>query len=80
MTWTDEPLECLDRGGPSRCVGPVGLWSVGDSLKVWPRCDAHQADREIAQEEINRKYAPFSDCPPEGFDPLAAGERWDDDY
>ena len=36
--------------------------------------------RTTGQDRINRLYAPNSDVPPAGFDPLDAGERWDDEY
>jgi hypothetical protein len=43
-----------------------------------PRCDHHWEERLVFQEEHLLIY-PDSPVPPAWFDPLAAGERWDDD-
>lgn len=67
-------MECLD--GPDGCEGEVQLTTV-DGLKYWPRCTKHFEDRLDKQAHINEL---LSDTPPDWFDPLAAGERWDDDY
>lgn len=75
----DEILECLDapHGG---CEGEVDYRMIGGSLRAFPRCEAHLRERLDYQEEINRRYAPYSDVPPADFDPTYAGERWDDEY
>lgn len=75
-----EDLECLDsRAGG--CTGAtefrVPLSGTGESF---PRCDGHWADRLKRQEEIVRRYAPFSDVAPDDFDPTYAGEQWDEEY
>lgn len=74
-----EELECLDRheGG---CSGKVELREpLSASGKSFPRCASHWRKRLDRQEDINRRY-PDSDMPPKWFDPLAAGEHWNDDY
>jgi hypothetical protein len=43
------------------------------------RCDSHWEKRLQKQEEHNKVY-PDSPTAPGWFDPMAAGERWDDDY
>jgi hypothetical protein len=42
-------------------------------------CMTHMGEHWERQERINRDY-PDSDVPPAWFDPMAAGERWNDDY
>lgn len=78
MATKEEVLECLEEGGSTPCEGPVGMHTTGDSLKAWPRCDAHQERREERYENSSERYA-RSDVPPSWFDPTYAGERWDDD-
>lgn len=76
----EQTRECLDshRGD---CEGEVELRTPLSSTGTpFRRCAKHWAMRLEEQEEINRKYAPDSDVPPEGFDPTDAGERWDDEY
>jgi hypothetical protein len=67
--------ECLD--GPSGCRGTVEyrmpLTSTG---KSFPRCDHHWEERLETQEAINNRYPVM---PPRDFDPMYAGERWDED-
>lgn len=76
----DEPLECLDRHD-NGCTGAVEMRHPLSGTGIpYPRCDGHWDSRLRRQEEINARYAPFSDVPPAGFDPTYAGERWDDDY
>lgn len=79
MTTTDEPLECLDGGEEMiGCKGPVELRYPLSPTGIWyPRCDEHYEQRLEQQDKINERY-PFHE--PADFDPLYAGERWDDDY
>lgn len=83
MFETVDELECLDapRG---ECAGTVELREEqrgADSWKAFPRCETHWELRLVEIERINRLYAPFSDVPPDGFDPDYAGERWkEEDY
>jgi hypothetical protein len=75
-----EPLECLDRHN-NQCSGAVEYrMPLSGTGRSFPRCDGHWAERLKKQEDIIRRYAPFSDVPPGGFDPTYAGERWDEDY
>jgi hypothetical protein len=78
----EDELICLDEMvDGAACGGPVELrMSLSGTGKSFPRCDRHWDERLEKQEEINRKYAPDSDVPPEGFDPTYAGERWEEDY
>lgn len=61
------------------CAGAVehrmALSSTGIS---YPRCDTHWGQRLQAQERIASAY-PDSPMPPAWYDPLAAGEAWEDD-
>ena len=72
------PLECLD--GPENCSGPVqwreGLSGTG---RNFPRCRWHWAERLDRQAGIDARY-PDQPTPPSWFDPMAAGEHWDEDY
>jgi hypothetical protein len=82
QTWRDEPaeeddLECLDRhkGG---CAGSVEYrFALSGTGRSFPRCDKHWELRLDWQEEHNRKYPTMQ---PSSFDPMDAGERWDDEY
>jgi hypothetical protein len=69
-------LECLE-AGPD-CSGPVEyripLSSTG---RAFPRCDHHWELRLDEQERIQQRYPQTA---PADFDPLDAGERWDEDY
>jgi hypothetical protein len=71
--------ECIDRHR-NDCAGATeyreSLSGTGTPIA---RCDKHWRRRLDKQDEINRRYAPFSDVPPAGFDPAYAGERWEDD-
>ena len=74
-----DPVECLDAGpDPDECEGPIeyrmALSGTGIS---YPRCEKHWHERCVKQDEINARY-PYHQ--PADFDPLYAGERWDDDY
>lgn len=78
MTAPQDAPVCLDEyeGG---CRGPVEYrFPLSGTGRSFPRCDKHWEDRLDVQEQINRRY-PDSPFPPAGFDPLDAGESWDDD-
>jgi len=45
--------------------------------KSFPRCDRHWEIRLDKQDEIYKRYPRQA---PRDFDPLDAGERWDEDY
>ena len=70
--------ECLGFGGRTPCRGPVMLHSVGTGYRVFPRCDAHQEEREAAEERRQERY-PDSPVAPSWFSAEDAGERWDDE-
>jgi hypothetical protein len=73
------PPTCLDSN--TACSGKVEYRTPLSGTGIpYPRCDHHWDKRLKIQEEINQRYAPFSDVPPEGFDPTYAGERWDEEY
>lgn len=69
-------MECLD--GPDGCGGPVELRWPGYGEKRWPRCERHGEERVAREEENIARYAPDGPVAPEGFDPLDAGESWED--
>jgi hypothetical protein len=46
---------------------------------AFQRCD-HHWDLRLQREEELRQVYPDSPIAPAWFDPMAAGERWDDDY
>ncbi len=76
-----DTLKCLDdHTGGADCEGTTEMrYPLSGTGKSYPRCDGHWKKRLKKQQEINKRYAPFSDVPPAGFDPLYAGERWEDD-
>lgn len=80
MARTDQ-LECLESGNDhDPCRGAVEYrMALSASGKNFPRCDHHWSKRLTEQERINQDY-PDSPSPPAWFDPMDAGERWDDDY
>ena len=77
-----DDLECLDglmndRGECSGAVEPrQSLSGTGTPIT---RCDRHWSQR-LEQHERDRERYPDSPFAPAWFDPLDAGERWDDDY
>lgn len=75
----------------SRCIGTDEGPCEGEVLEratlsgsgmTFPRCERHyQTYVERTQpklDEINRRY-PDTDVPPSWFDPMYAGERWNED-
>ena len=72
-----EPLQCLDQGGRTPCEGKVELRdALSPTGKMFPRCDKHWELRLEEQDRINTTYPEQA---PADFDPLYAGERWDED-
>jgi hypothetical protein len=68
-------LECLNHGPD--CAGPVEYrMPLSGTGQAFPRCDHHWKLRLDEQERIDRTYPVLA---PRGFDPLDAGERWDED-
>lgn len=78
MNKLDDDRECIDLS--DECVGEVvprmALSGTGESFF---RCDHHWGIRLDKEAEIRTNY-PDSPTPPAWFDPLAAGEHWDEDY
>lgn len=78
MNIESEPdLECLDdhKGG---CKGPVEYrFALSATGRSFPRCDAHWEKRLDEEEETRQRYPVMQ---PSNFDPMDAGERWDDEY
>ena len=66
-------LTCLQEN--DLCIGSVDMWTVGDSLKAWPRCDYHGMRRQ-EQYEGSLEQEARSDVAPAWFDPADAGESW----
>jgi len=71
--------DCLD--GPDGCRGEVfRRAALSGSGLYWPRCDRHYqlyVERLTPIiDDVNRRYPKF---PPADFDPLYAGEQWDED-
>jgi hypothetical protein len=48
-----------------------------DDFKTFPRCEFHQQKRLDQAAETMRKYPKIA---PSGFDPMDAGETWDEEY
>lgn len=74
---TDHALECLNshEGG---CDGPVEYrMSTSPTGRSFPRCDSHWSAHLERVQEIRNRYG--SSAPPSDFDPMYAGERWDED-
>lgn len=70
---------CIDRpeGGGTPCVGRTELReSLSGTGTPIPRCEGHWQARLAWQLEHDRRYPRHA---PPDFDPLAAGERWDED-
>ena len=72
-----EQLECLDGHGGD-CQGEVEYrMPLSGTGRSYPRCDRHWGERVVRQQEIDQRY-PYHQ--PSDFDPLYAGEHWDEDY
>lgn len=70
--------ECIN--GPEGCEGSVELRMALSGTGIpYERCEAHWQRRLELEDRLRADY-PDSSNPPEWFDPLAAGEHWDDDY
>lgn len=71
--------DCLD--GPQGCQGPVSESpSLSGSGMTFPRCATHY-DSYVARvqprlDQVRRRYPVHA---PADFDPLACGERWDEE-
>lgn len=68
---------CINSGDPDGCAGAVEYREALSGTGIpYKRCDKHWAARLILQEDLNRRY-PVQQ--PADFDPLYAGERWNED-
>ncbi len=79
-TVTDEygnERTCLD-DHTGECEGAVE-WreSLSGTGTPIPRCDKHWTEALDRAQDIRQRYPEHA---PADFDPLYAGERWDDDY
>jgi hypothetical protein len=73
----DEILECLDNHDDS-CDGVIGWrYPLSGTGRSFPRCDRHWDMRLQAEHDIHMRYP---NQQPADFDPMYAGERWDEDY
>jgi hypothetical protein len=73
--------ECID-SGESICDGDTfERYTLSGSGMTFPRCDKHYGeyvDRlQPVMDDINRRYPKQA---PADFDPMYAGESWDEDY
>ena len=72
----DEILECLDSHGDS-CDGTIEYrYPLSSTGRSFPRCERHWDMAVEHQEGINRRYPSQQ---PADFDPMYAGERWDEE-
>ncbi|MFZ2526644.1 MAG: hypothetical protein WAX14_03165 [Rhodococcus sp. (in: high G+C Gram-positive bacteria)] len=68
---------CLDSYGSNDCAGAVEYRTpLSGTGRSFPRCEKHWSERLDRQEDLNRRYPAH---PPADFDPMYAGERWDED-
>ena len=71
-----EDPRCIQEAS-GNCAGKTEYrMSLSGTGKAIPRCDKHWEDRLKFQEEHNRRYPVL---PPADFDPLYAGESWDEE-
>lgn len=73
--------DCID-ARQSPCTGETfERYALSGSGLTYPRCDGHY-DEYVArtQPRIDKIRKRYPDTAPDDFDPLACGERWDDDY
>ena len=73
-----EQLKCLSASSGS-CSGPVEYHRLPNAERAFSRCDKHWEQR-LQEDEQDRVNYPDSPMAPAWFDPMNAGERWDDDY
>lgn len=69
--------DCIDES-VGQCKGRIEFrQSLSGTGISYPRCDAHWDRRLIIEEELRLRYPSHA---PSDFDPLYAGESWDDDF
>ena len=70
-----EELRCLNHS--EDCAGDVEYrMPLSGSGRAFPRCDFHWELRLEVQERINQTYPTLQ---PADFDPMYAGERWEEE-
>lgn len=70
-------VSCLDNWAGDPCEGEVEYrMPLSGTGKSFPRCDKHWAKRLDREQELRERYP---EQPPADFDPLYAGESWDED-
>jgi len=68
---------CLNSSDETGCAGTVEYrMPLSGTGKSFPRCDKHWRRRLEQEEDLRRRY-PVQQ--PADFDPLYAGERWNED-
>ena len=72
-------MSCID--GPRGCQGVVAdRASLSGSGMAFPRCETHYAAyAERMGQRLAAIRSRYPSSAPADFDPLAAGERWDED-
>ena len=77
--YADPDTGCMDwRPDLEECTGEL-IDHYSDLGTHMIRCARHLDERDRRLHQIRRDY-PDSPMAPSWFDPLNAGERWDDDY
>ena len=71
-------MECIQRHD-GKCVGPTEMRDSPDrdDGKLFPRCEYHWEKRLASAQKHMRKYPVHA---PADFDPMDAGESWDEEY
>lgn len=75
----DEQLTCVNDAGDalSECQGAVEYRTpLSGTGRSFPRCTRHWEDRLELEQGLRERYP---EQRPADFDPMAAGERWEED-
>jgi len=71
-------MECLDDYGIDACQGEVQYRApLSGTGRAFARCDKHWSDRLDAEFALRQRYPEHA---PSDWDPMYAGEHWDEDY
>lgn len=75
----DYVIECIEDYHCDECGGEVKyrMSLTGTGMAI-PRCDKHWGVR-LENHQAHMRVYPDSPMPPSWFDPMDAGEVWDDD-
>lgn len=69
-------LHCMEEA-KGECGGNIEYRTpLSGTGRSFPRCDAHWTKRLTFQKDTNQRYPTLQ---PNNFDPMYAGERWDED-